>query len=84
MQTEFICFNKDSWRYPSKEEFRAALGDIDVKVLFNELFLDLEPIPYFVVIFNKNDTDYQQWCLTDERIIQSRLWTYKAHKIEPK
>jgi hypothetical protein len=82
MDTEFICFNLDSWRYPTLAEFKDALKDLDVKVITNELFLDLQPIPYFVVSFRKKDVDYDEWCLTKQRIIQGRLWKYIAHKID--
>jgi hypothetical protein len=81
MDIHFLCLNKDSWRYPTKHEFRQALGDIDVKVVAHEFFLNLEPVPYFEVFFNQKDVDYLDWC-QNERIIVSRLWKYSVHKIE--
>lgn len=83
MEVKFICKNKASWRYPTKAEFKEALSHLDVTILFNELFLNMEPVPYFVVFFNKKDDDYFEWCQTNERVIHSRLWTYTAYKIEP-
>jgi hypothetical protein len=81
MDIRFLCVNKDSWRYPTKHEFKQALGDIDARVLKHEFFLNMEPVPYFIVTFNHNDADYADWC-QNERVIVSRLWKYSVHKIE--
>jgi len=82
MDIHFLCVNKDSWRYPSKHEFKQSLSHMDVKILAHELFINMEPIPYFEVFFNKKDADYDEWCSYNERIIVSRLWKYSVYKIE--
>ena len=81
MSYNFICSDKESVRYPTLQDIKVALGNIDATVSSNKHLKNGKRVPFFVIVFNSECPTYRNWCNINTFVIEGEGWTYYISKV---